>query len=242
MRRFLTLFSILVTIRIAARAQQPSRTVWDGVYTPAQAERGRAIYAARCLQCHREDLSAYESVLKGERFMQHWREDSVDSFFQTMKLTMPRGAPGSLSDWMYADLTAYVLQANEFPPGPAELKPDALRDIRVQFRTGPQELPAGALVDVVGCLVEVAPKDWALIHASEPVRTRNPYDSTAEDLKLWGAKPLGARRFGLMDVDSYHPDSQKGHRVEAKGFLIKNPGGDKINLTALQSTAGMCAQ
>jgi hypothetical protein len=45
-----------------------------------------------------------------------------------------------------------------------------------------------------------------------------------------------------MDAGSYHPDAQKGHKVEAKGFLIRNPGEDRINVTAMQMTGTKCSQ
>ena len=100
----------------------------------------------------------------------------------------------------------------------------------------------GALVDVVGCLMPVSGNTWVLTSASEPVRTRNPNDSTAEQLKEWGAKPLGTLTFGLMDADAHPVDTLKGHRVEAKGFMIRASAGDRINLTALQSTGSKCAE
>jgi hypothetical protein len=88
--------------------------------------------------------------------------------------------------------------------------------------------------------VQEADNSWVLDLASEPIRTRDPNNSTPEKLKDWEAKPLGTRKFGLMDIASYHPDSKKGYKSEAKGFLIKNPGADRINLTALQMTDSKC--
>ena len=35
----------------AFRAQE-TRSIWDGVYTEAQAKRGEAIYFERCVRCH----------------------------------------------------------------------------------------------------------------------------------------------------------------------------------------------
>jgi mono/diheme cytochrome c family protein len=223
-------------------AQNAGKTVWDGVYTAAQAEQGKGEYTDHCSGCHKEDLSGYDGVLKGERFMQHWREDTLDNFFSVMKNTMPRGAPSSLSSAKYVDIVAYVLQANSFPAGQQELKADAMRTIRVEGKSGPEAVPAGALVDVVGCLEQSSGKDWILTDATEAVRTRNPNDSTEEELKGWEAKPLGKHKFGLMDAAAYHPDSRKGYKVEVKGFLIKNPEDERINVTALQTTTTKCAR
>jgi mono/diheme cytochrome c family protein len=218
------------------------KTVWDGVYTAAQAEQGKVEYTDHCSGCHKDDLSGYDGVLKGEGFMQHWREDTLDNFFSVMKTTMPRGAPSSLSTVVYVDIASYILQANNFPAGRQELNVDAMRTIHVEGKSGPEEVPAGALVDVVGCLQQASGNDWILTDATDAVRTRNPNDSTDEELKRWEAKPLGKHKFGLMDAAAYHPDSRKGYKVEVKGFLIKNSEDERINVTALQTTATKCAR
>jgi S-disulfanyl-L-cysteine oxidoreductase SoxD len=44
---------ILALILIAAAVLgQASRSVWDGVYTEAQAKRGEALFAENCVTCH----------------------------------------------------------------------------------------------------------------------------------------------------------------------------------------------
>ena len=35
---------------------QESLSVWNGVYTTAQAERGQLVYAGQCSRCHGENL------------------------------------------------------------------------------------------------------------------------------------------------------------------------------------------
>jgi len=225
-----------------ARAQPPtngSRTVWDGVYTTAQAERGKAGYTAKCRGCHNDDLSGYQAVLTNQ-FLPHWREDNLDSFYATVKSTMPRGAPATLDDEVYIDIVAFILQANHFPPGTKELTASALPNIRVEGKSGPVPLSTGALVHVVGCLVQRADDAWALIRATKPVRTRNPNNSMLAELKAQDVMPLGEQTFGLMDASGYRPDSQKGYKVAAKGFLIRTPEDDRINLTALQKTGSVC--
>jgi hypothetical protein len=232
------------TVRTAV-AQSPKddhMSVWNGVYTTAQAQRGNVSYLEKCAGCHKDDLSGYQGVLKSENFMQHWGEDSLQSLFTTIKTTMPRSAPASLSDGVYIDILTFILQANDFPAGAHDLTVAVLPNIQVEDKSGKLELPSGALIDVVGCLTQSSDGSWMLSFASEPVRTRNPNDSTAEQLKSWEAKPLGRRQFALMDVAAYHPDSQKDRKVEAKGLIIKNPNADRINLTALQMVDSKCGQ
>ncbi|MCE2461955.1 MAG: c-type cytochrome, partial [Pseudomonadales bacterium] len=36
--------------------QPASRSVRDGVYTEAQAARGKAVYLEQCVECHKQDL------------------------------------------------------------------------------------------------------------------------------------------------------------------------------------------
>ena len=76
-------------------------------------------------------------------------------------------------------------------------------------------------------------------NAGEPARTKDPAVSTGGDLKNSEAAALGSRTFRLLNVYP-RPDSYKGHKVEAKGFLIRNPGGDRLNVTSVQSLAPRC--
>jgi len=216
------------------------KTVWDGVYTTTQAERGKAAYGAKCSMCHLADLTGYNGALKGDHFMEHWRESVLNDLFANISSTMPRDAPGTLSEGVYLDILSYVLSANAFPPGANELTKDTLGSIQVEGKAGPQEVPTGALVDVTGCLEESPGKGWILTQATDPIRTRNPNDPTAEELKAWAAKPLGTHTFGLMDAASYLPESHKGEKVGAKGLMIRVPGGDRINLTSLRMTGLKC--
>lgn len=227
-------------IAAAQETKKTRKTVWDGVYTTAQAERGQASYGAKCAMCHKPDLSGYNGALKGDHFMEHWRESVLNDLFANISSTMPRDAPGTLSEGVYLDILSYVLSANAFPPGANELTKDTLGSIQVEGKAGPQEVPTGALVDVTGCLEESPGKGWVLTQATDPIRTRNPNDPTPEELKAWAAKSLGTHTFGLMDAASYLPESHKGEKVGAKGLMIRVPGGDRINLTSLRMTGLKC--
>lgn len=222
----------------ADRANAAGATVWDAVYSEAEAARGRTAYTAHCSGCHREDLSGYNGVLQGTRFMTDWREDNLENLFNKIKRTMPAGLPGSLSDDVYLDIVAYVLQANAFPAGNDELRLDALDRIRVMAKGGPQPVPAGAWVQVVGCLTPAPDNSWMLTNATEPVRTRDA-ETSAEELRADEAEPSGTRTFELLDVDEFNPALHKGHRMEAKGFLILSPK-DRLNLTALHMVGASC--
>jgi mono/diheme cytochrome c family protein len=118
---------------------QPERaqtTSVDGVYTRVQAQRGAAEYGKACASCHLEDLSGQHTspALAGETFVLRFDGQSLAELFERVKTTMPQGAVGSLSDQAYADVLAYILQANRYRPGAQELAPDLerLRNIIVK--------------------------------------------------------------------------------------------------------------
>src|SRR5678816_4188887 len=55
------------------------QTVLDGVYTSAQAMRGKASYEASCASCHRADLSGFSGPpLQGALFLDRWREFTLN--------------------------------------------------------------------------------------------------------------------------------------------------------------------
>jgi len=57
-------------VTLAMAAQEP-RSVWDGVFTEAQSDPGKALYARECASCHGDSLGGGESAppLVGEGFL-----------------------------------------------------------------------------------------------------------------------------------------------------------------------------
>jgi mono/diheme cytochrome c family protein len=222
---------------LAAAAQNPppnaAQTVWDGVYTEMQAARGEARYRAACSSCHDG------GPRRGDPFMRDWSGSDVGSLIARMQASMPPGAPGSLPDADYLDIAAYMLRANDLPAGRTELTAEAARNIRVEGRNGPEPVPNFALVRVVGCLTAGPGADWTLASASAPARTRNPAPSTGDELTAARAVSLGDERFRLQNVYP-RPEAYVGHRIEAKGFLIRDPAGNRINATSVQTAAPTC--
>jgi mono/diheme cytochrome c family protein len=119
----------------------PARTVRDGVYTTAQAERGKAQYTIFCSACHGADLAGTNSADAGAPALQRegFRDGSnANSLFAFIRDRMPADAPGSLTDDSYRDILAYLFEQNGFPAGNQELKSDeqALAKIRIVKSTG----------------------------------------------------------------------------------------------------------
>jgi hypothetical protein len=232
---------IVVFWASASLAQDSSRkTVWDGVYTAAQAARGQAVFeglgsGAHCITCHH---AAFYST----GWVERWREDKMSTFFDFISTRMPLDAPGSRSQSEYLDIAAYIMSNNGVPAGAQELTSGVLGNIQIQRKDGPAPLPDGTIIRAVGCLIQGTGNSWTLTKASDPVRSREADKSTGAELKASEAQPLGTRTFPLPDATPFDPDSLKGHKVEAKGTLDKGPSGERILLTALQSVAPSCPE
>lgn len=112
--------AVALTINVAAFQ---SRTVWDAVYSDAQAKRGLVSYTKSCAQCHAEDLkgSGNGPALAGEDFLAVWRGRNVGELLEQMQNLMPPDRPGSLPAAVYRDLAAFILKSNDFPAGQNEL-------------------------------------------------------------------------------------------------------------------------
>jgi mono/diheme cytochrome c family protein len=120
------------------RAQDGGRSVWDGVYTQEQADRGKASYARECASCHGDSLTGGEMApaLAGGDFLSNWNGLSVGQFFDRVRTSMPLNKPGSVSREVNSDITAFILQANSFPAGKAQLdtKSEILNGIKIEAK------------------------------------------------------------------------------------------------------------
>ena len=119
---------------------QAQRTVWDGVYSEAQADRGEALYMESCADCHSTDLRGDNTSpsLVGMSFTFLWGGSTLGELFRRVQAQMPTDRPGSLPAQTYRDVLAFVLRANSYPPGPQELESDDLDDIVIS--TKPDQL------------------------------------------------------------------------------------------------------
>jgi mono/diheme cytochrome c family protein len=109
-------------------------------FTAEQVTHGSDIYADRCVQCHGDTLDNGEfggAPLNGSYFKKHWGEGSVAGLIGFMKAKMPPDRPGSLTDQSYADLAAFLLDANGYPKGDKELPPDTPAQQAMSLKRGP---------------------------------------------------------------------------------------------------------
>jgi mono/diheme cytochrome c family protein len=231
--------NLLESIKIAKRG------VTDGVYTAAQAERGKANFlSGRCGGCHQLDLSGDRGpALKGDAFLSHWDNGSLNALFKKISETMPPNSANDTTDEAKIDIVAYLLQQNGFPPGAKELRLDAeaLDAIEIARKGGVVGVPNFTLVQVIGCLSLGTNNAWVLTNTTEPVATRqeSPTPAVLRDAQ---GKPLGSQTFQLVSVMSFKPESHKGHKMEARGLLYRDPNEARLNLTSLSMVGGSCAQ
>lgn len=225
-------------------AQPRARTVLDGVYTAAQARHGQSVYERICAGCHRADLSGFNGPpLKGDLFMDRWREFNLNVLADLIQNTMPADNPGTLPKADYLDVLAYLFQANEIPAGKKPLTADGLAGTLLVGKNGPQPLPTSAQVAVVGCVTLDTGNGWFLTHAREPARTVTPWEITAQELQAAKSQPLGDQLFRLQNVTEspgFDRDKMNGAKAEAKGILVRQPQNERINVMSLQSVGENC--
>lgn len=129
----------VATLAVPARSvrAQSAKSTLDGVYTLEQAKRGRAVYSESCLECHGRDLEGdvENRPLIGYQFTTNWAGSSVLVLFDRIRISMPGDKPGTLGRQKVADILAFLLQANDFPAGTAELstKAEILQEIRFEI-------------------------------------------------------------------------------------------------------------
>ena len=158
---------------------------------------------------------------------------------------MPPGRAASanpIPDGDHVDMITYILKANDYPTGPAELLPGVLSSVLFVGKNGPQPVPDGALVITVGCLSQAGNGTWVLVSATEPARTRSE-TSNAEEVKASSQKKLGTLVFRLAELDAvsdFTPEAHKGHKMQAKGYLVRQPNAERISLSAMDTVDSSC--
>jgi mono/diheme cytochrome c family protein len=229
-------------------------SIWDGLYTAAQAERGKATFDRSCSRCHNSNLSGSDRgpTLVGDEFLANWLDGSLEALFSFIRDSMPNGNASTVNDARKADVLAYILQRNGFPTGATELTPDTGKLEMVQIlREG---VAPGLLnlsfVQVVGCL-EPKPVTagngtpdtgtrWVLTHSNARPGSRGRVVSAAE-LERARTRALGMGTYTLVSATPFEPATRSGHKVAAKGLLYLQPGDERLNLTALETLTDTCS-
>ena len=222
------------TVVIAAQGAKPTGpTVWDGVFTDAQADRATGIFSQSCERCHTL-TSEGTRPLSGDKFWEGYTQKTVGDLLNFVKTNMPNGQGGSLPGPTYNDLVALILKSNGFPAGKTEVTPETVANVQIIPKDGPGELPNNTLVRVVGCLAPKSGSDWTLTSATTPQRIDKtgpvPEDAT---------RPLGDRTVTLKFVLN-RLDTFVGQRMAVTGILIGAGGVNGVNVATVNRVAEAC--
>jgi mono/diheme cytochrome c family protein len=244
----IALVKFLAAASAAAQAppQSAGRSVLDRVYTSAQARRGQEQFEQHCAACHRQDLGGLAGpALKGQRFLDQWREFPLEVLINDMRSQMPQRNPGTLPVNAYVDIAAYLLEVNGLPAGSEELTQAVAANVLFVAPGGPQPLPTSSPALIAGCLTRETGTGWFLTSASDPVRTLNPYEFTDGDLRAARELRSGAGLFRLQNLDALPgsteaADRLAGQRVAAKGIFVRGEKGSRLNVAALTGLGGPC--
>lgn len=217
--------------------------VWHGLYSEAQAARGKSAFDGTCARCHGADLTGGTTAppLAGDPFIDSWDTKSLGSLFAKVRDSMPPDAASALESGAKLDVVAYLLQRNNFPSGATELVVDvaALDTVQILRKGAAPALPNFSFVQVVGCLEPGPGARWVLTQASTRPGTRERAVSATERERAL-ARPLGEDTYTLVSAAPFDPATRRGHKVTAKGLLYRQPGDDRLNLTALETLADSC--
>jgi mono/diheme cytochrome c family protein len=112
--------------------QEQQLSIWDGIFTEAQATRGQAAYTGACALCHGirldgapddPDMRATPPLARA-RFLRVWEGRTLGTLLAFTRATMPEDNPNSLTGQEYVDVIAYMLSVGGMPVGNDELQTD----------------------------------------------------------------------------------------------------------------------
>jgi cytochrome c len=106
---------------------QHRRSIWDGAYTDAQADRGFALYKTKCTMCHGPALGGAIDggpPLRGTEFFVRWSGTALNDMVDQIAELMPSENPNSLKRQEYVDIIMFFLRSNGVPAGSKELTAD----------------------------------------------------------------------------------------------------------------------
>lgn len=215
-----------------AETTQAAPTVWDGVFTEAQASRALGTFSANCAACHTLGGTG-DGQLVGTSFWEGYSQKTVSELVTYVRTNMPSGNEGSLSPSTYNDLVALILKSNGLPAGRTELSPETMGHFRIVPKDGSTALPANTLARVVGCLARQG-NEWVLTNATAPERVATAGVGADDASRALGGGTI-ALKFVLTRLDSF-----VGQRMSASGLLLGTGGADGLNVSSVSRVAPAC--
>lgn len=106
-----------------------AKTIADGVYSAAQADRGEQRFKTSCSSCHTP------GSFGGGAFADRWNGQTMGEVFEFVSNAMPENDPGGLPAEEYANVLAFILKVNGYKSGDIDL-PATTADLKA-FKIAP---------------------------------------------------------------------------------------------------------
>lgn len=130
----------------ASQAQIPSG------YTPAQATSGAGVYAAKCSQCHAASLQGGAGpAMIGAAFQASMNANYTDAgkLEDFIQKQMPANAPGTLSTQQALQVTAYILERNNFKASSTALSASNAGSLALTRASAPKAAAGQTSLEIV---------------------------------------------------------------------------------------------
>ena len=240
-----SILCLSLSMAAAQSGSAPQRTVADGVFTAAQAERGRLAYeGGTCVRCHLDTLEGREqggggnggAPLKGLRFVQDFGESKLSTLVNKMRVDKPNEDPGTLSERAALDIAAYILLKNDYPAGTAELTSESAAATWIPGPPGATGLANHTIVNSSGCLFHDPTDSWLLVKAL-PLSPVTPGVQTAPTSN----SPASTHTFRLLNAYNNNAVSFANRTVKVEGYLVRLGAEIRVSLTSLEPAGGACS-
>lgn len=115
-----------------------------------QALHGKRLYASHCAKCHGADMQGITApALSGAAFAPASNAHlTIGGVYAYMATNMPADRPGKLKDQEYADIMAFLLNANGYAAGGAKMTADSVKASTAPLNAGPQSPMHGNMAAV----------------------------------------------------------------------------------------------
>jgi len=105
----------------------PFPTVWSGVYSKAEADRGKEAYKQLCSRCHGTDLKGGLTApgLVGAKFFDRWHDLRLGDIVAYIQAAMPREHEFYVPADSARAIVGLMLEESGVPPGQDNMSTDA---------------------------------------------------------------------------------------------------------------------
>ena len=146
-KRTPAVFVMVSALALAAgptHAAAEGKTIWSGVYSQAQAQRGAELHSSVCAKCHGNRLNGAgwpdqppSPAIAREGFLKRWEGKPLSALADYVRERMPADDPGGLTDQEISDAIAQMLAVSSVPPGSEDLNVSEKSSAETVITAGP---------------------------------------------------------------------------------------------------------